>query len=103
MLNRLRQATQNAVKRTAADMTAQLRQSALKNGWDKDVVANMHVEHDGSKFNVHIHPDYNARAFVHEYGSETVRPTAVIRKFSNDTKSIQKNFMANIKQSYGGK
>lgn len=103
MLRKLRQATQDAIQATSAQMTEQLRQSALKSGWDKDVVANMQVKHDGTKFNVHIHPDYNSRAFVHEYGSESVRPTAVLRKFSNDTKSVQKSFMANIKKSYGGK
>jgi hypothetical protein len=103
MLKRLRQATQSAVQDTAVSMTNQLRQSALKSGWDKDVVANMHVQHSDGKFNVHVSPEYKDRAFVHEFGNETVRPTAVIRKFSSNTKEVQQSFMSNIKKHYGGK
>jgi hypothetical protein len=102
MISRLRQATKSAATNTAAFMTQQLRQSALDHGWHPDVVANMEVRHTDGKFNVHVAKEYKDRAFVHEFGNEHTQPTAVVRKYGNDTKTAQKFFMLSTDKHYGG-
>jgi len=102
MISRVKQALKKFSDDAAGNLTDKLRQSALAHGWDKDVVAHLTVEHSNNSFNVHVHPDYQDRAFVHEYGSETQRPTAVIRKFSNRKAEIQAAIAGNLDQHYRG-
>ena len=86
----------------AQTMTERLRSSALSHGWDPSVVSNMEGRPSGNSFHVHVHPDYAQRAHVLEFGSEGSRPTAAIRKFSNDSKSLQGMVVHNINHVYGG-
>jgi len=83
-------------------MTADLRSHALEAGWHPDVVAHMHVEHNNGEFSVKVHPDYHSRAFTHEYGDETARPTAVIRKYSNNNGHTSQVFKAYFSKNFGG-
>jgi hypothetical protein len=78
-----------ASKDTATSMTMELRKNALNAGWEKDVVDNMKVKYGKSGFKVRIHPDYQYRAHVHEYGTETKKPTAVIRKYNNPDSGLK--------------
>lgn len=95
-MKKLLEATQKAKQDTAQYMTAQLRQHAIQNGWDADVANTLQVAHENGKFVAKVHPDYADRAFVHEYGTETVRPTATIRKFMNDPHVINNAFMVTL-------
>ena len=103
MIQRLKQAKQQAMSGAAQTMTERLRSSALSHGWPNDVVSHMDVRQADKGFQVHVHPDYAKRAHVLEYGSESSRPTAAIRKFSNDTKAVHGAVIANIEHVYGGK
>ncbi len=85
-----------AHKDTAVAMTMELRQEALNAGWHPEVVSNMHVSHEANGYKVNIHPDYADRAHVHEYGTEGVRPTAVIRKY-NRPEAGSEAFMRSLK------
>jgi hypothetical protein len=102
MISRVKQALQKSTGDTAISLTNKLRQSALEHGWDKTVVSNMHVLHDNGSFNVHVHPEYKDKAFVHEYGNESTRPTAVIRKFSNQKGVIHAELLNHIAKNYRG-
>jgi hypothetical protein len=102
MISRVKQAIQKSTGDVASSLTDKLRQSALAHGWSKDVVANMHVVHANDEFNVQVHPDYKDRAFVHEYGSESSRPTAVIRKFNNQKGVIHGELLKHITKNYRG-
>ena len=95
-MKRLLEATQKAKQDTARVLTSQLRQHALNSGWHPEVVDHIAVTNKGGKFTADIHPDYAARAFTHEYGNETTRPTATIRKFLNNPRNINTAAMAVI-------
>jgi len=91
---------QNAAHEAAGHMTADLRNSALEHGWHPDVVANMSVRFDKNEFKVHVHPDFEARAQAHEYGTQDSRPTAVIRNFDANNShrdSLNKSVTKHIK------
>ena len=92
-MKRLIETVAKAKQDTARFMTRQLRQHAAENGWDEDIIANMHVIHENGKFTTSIHPDHVERAMNLEYGTETERPRAAIRKFLNDTKTAEQAFM----------
>jgi hypothetical protein len=99
-ISAIRKASHKAANDTASFMTHQLRQSALQHGWDRDVVENTNVEYASGKFTVKVHPDYSARAFVHEYGDETTRPTAVLRKYMNDTSVARSTLGSQMNEHY---
>jgi hypothetical protein len=101
-VKKLLEATQKAAKSTAGFMTMQLRQSALQHGWDSDVVAHLHVVHEDGKFKTHVEPEYADRAWVHEYGTEHIRPTAVLRKYSNNPKVAKEALWHSISHHYEG-
>jgi hypothetical protein len=77
-------------------MTADLRQRALSSGWHPDVVENMHVQFGDEGFKVNIHEDHAEKAWIHEYGNETSRPTALLRKYANDDSDAKNMFMSNV-------
>jgi hypothetical protein len=82
MLEKSLEAINVAAHKTAVEMTAEIRRSATEHGWHPDVVNNLYVGYDKGKFKVNVEPEFEERAHIHEYGSETSRPTAVLRKFS---------------------
>jgi hypothetical protein len=102
MISKVKEAIQKSTGDVASSLTTKLRESALEHGWDRDVVANLHVVHNNGSFDVHVHPDYKDRAFVHEYGNESVRPTAVIRKFSNQKGVIHGELLQHVTKNYRG-
>lgn len=93
-----------AVDKAAADsaviMTHQLRQHALQHGWEPDVTSGLYVKHHEGKFSINIHPSVADRAFVHEYGNETKRPTAALRKYINDTSFADKALLNRLSHHY---
>jgi len=87
---------ERAAHDTAAFMTADLRQRALSSGWKSDVVNGMNVEFGDSGFQVNIPEEHQEQAWIHEYGSELNRPTAVIRKYANADSDAKNMFMHNV-------
>ena len=102
-MKKLKDAVHVAAHAAARQMTSDIRQSALDHNWHPDVVRNMQVKYTDGSFNVHIHPDYEERAFVHEYGSETSRPTAVIRKYETQSHNAVSTFATSFMEHLGGK
>jgi hypothetical protein len=88
---------------TAQFVEGQIRENALAHGWDKKVVENTHVRFQDNKFNVYVHDEYVGAALTHEYGNETARPTAVIRKYDNNPTGAGANFIQNLEKHMGGK
>ena len=74
-------AIDTATNLTARKLTAGIRRTAVRSGWDPQVAGSLSVGYSDGKFNVNIPEEYKEAAMTFEYGSETRRPTAVIRKF----------------------
>lgn len=86
---------------TAQFVESQIRQSALDHGWDEKVVENTHVRFQNNKFNVYVHDKYVGDALTHEYGNETKRPTAVIRRYSTTPAGAGENFIKSLGKHMG--
>ncbi|CAB4123499.1 hypothetical protein UFOVP46_21 [uncultured Caudovirales phage] len=102
-MKKLLTAIQKAAADTASFVEHDIRRSALAHGWDKDVVANTHVSYEGGDFKVHTSPEHASRAFVHEYGNEATRPTAVIRKYNNNPGKASEAFVTHLQHHMRGK
>ena len=87
---------------TAKFMTADLRSKALSSGWDPEVVQGMSVEYGDSGHVVRFTPEVQDRAFVHEYGDEKTPPTAVIRKYRNNSPEADKFYMRSLRRHVEG-
>jgi hypothetical protein len=92
-----------AAAETARSMTYDLRNSAIEHGWHPEVANNLFIVHDGSQFKVHVPDAYKKTVHELEYGTETQRPTAVLRKFNNRPESMDKAFMKSISRLTKGK
>jgi capsule polysaccharide modification protein KpsS len=90
-----------AAHETAQIIEGEIRQSALEHGWDKDVVANTHVRYHNNSFNVYVHDEHVGNFLTHEFGNETTRPTAVVRKYNNSSKGAAA-FMQSLSKKMGG-
>jgi hypothetical protein len=99
----LKEAAIKAIEDATKVATHSFRKHALQHGWDSDVVAHTHVKYENGKFGVHTHPDYQDRAFVHEYGTENVPPTAAIRKFFNRSENTEMPLREALNHHAGGK
>jgi predicted dithiol-disulfide oxidoreductase (DUF899 family) len=91
-------AIDKAIVETANYTTHALRASAVKNGWDSDVVSSLHVDHNDG-FKVKFADEHADRAYIHEYGNPSKRPTAVIRKYNNHHPDAIAVFKASIKRN----
>jgi len=89
-------ALEKAAHNAASYMTVDLRNRAIEAGWHSDVANNLNVTFDGKNFNSHVHPDYAERAFEHEFGTETKRGTAVMRKFASNHADGERAFSLNF-------
>lgn len=87
---------EKAAEDTAAFMTADLRKRALGSGWQSEVANSMYIKFGDDGFKVNIPEEHEEAAWVHEYGSERKRPTAVLRKYSNDDSKAKNMFMNNV-------
>lgn len=83
-------------------MEGEIRQSALSHGWDQNVVNNLHVRYHNNKFNVYVHDKFVSDALTHEYGDETARPTAVLRKYNNNPGTAADTFIKSLGKHMGG-
>lgn len=91
-MKKLANTIHKAKQDTARFMTQQLQQHVLQHGWDADVAAHLQVTHKDGKLTTEVHPDYADRAFVHEFGNESTRPTAAIRKYANTPAVAERAF-----------
>lgn len=92
------EAADSAAHELAAFMTVDLRSKAKEAGWHPDVVKNLTVKFDGEKLGVHVPEEHRAAAFNHEFGTETIPPTGVLRKYDNGISDIRHKYEALIHQ-----
>jgi hypothetical protein len=88
---------------TARSLTMDLHASAIEHGWHPDIARHLSVNFDGK--NLHVNYPDHVKSHIEnlEYGTETQRPTAVIRKFKNKTENIENTAAALLSHHMGGK
>lgn len=102
-MKHLLEAVKKAAKDTSAYMTFDVRNSARAHGWSPEEAASLRVRYDDGKFTVHAEGEHAEAALTKEYGTETERPTAVIRKYSNSSGQAEQVFINQLKKHSGGK
>jgi hypothetical protein len=91
-------AIHSAAADTAEYITHDLRQTARKSGWGKDVVNNTHVHYGEKGFVAKVGGEHRDAAFVHEYGDEDHPPTAVLRRYANKSPNAEAAFIKNLQK-----
>jgi hypothetical protein len=85
-MKQLFDALDSATDLTARKLTAGLRRTAIRSGWDSEVVRNLSVAYSDGRFDVSIPEQYKEKAMDFEYGNQERRPTAVIRKLKHSNR-----------------
>lgn len=78
---------------TTAFATAEVRQRAMNAGWDEDIAEGTEIRLTPKGFESKIAEPVRDRAFVAEFGNEEKLPTAVLRKYDNDSSAAQELFL----------
>lgn len=97
----LKDAAAKAALDTAQFVTNSVRSSAQEHGWDAEVTSNTNILFNGEKFNVEVHPDHYDQAMNLEYGTELIRPTAVLRKYDNKSEEAEDFFVEALYKAVG--
>lgn len=93
-MNDYLKAVRRAANQTTAFATAEVRQRALSAGWDEDVAEGTAIQFTNKGFSSNVEQSVQDRAFVAEFGNEEQLPTAVLRKYDNDSETTQEMFLA---------
>ena len=80
-MNQILDSFDTATQVTARRLTAGIRRTATKSGWDNEVASSLSVKYADGKFDVEIPDTYKEAAMTFEYGDTVRRPTSVIRKY----------------------
>ena len=101
-MKKLIEAVQKAAQDTANYMTYDARESAHAHGWNSHEADSIRVRYTDGEFHVHAEGDHAEHALSKEYGTETQRPTAVMRKYANNSGRSGEVFMAHLNRHAGG-
>jgi len=100
-VKRLADSARKIANQTSLLMTSDLRQSAMDNGWGAEVASNTHVMYDGKSYLIDVRSDLESQAMDLEYGTPSTRPTAAIRKYSNNTQDAENAFVTALEKELG--
>jgi hypothetical protein len=94
------QAVHASANATAEFLTAQIHAEAQKNEWGNSATA-AQVKFTGKGFAVEVPEDEQDNVDRLEYGTETTRPSAVIRRVGNRTQDAEKYFTGYVWHTLG--
>ena len=100
-MKKLADAARKIANQTSLLMTSDLRQSAMDNGWSTEVASNTHIMYDGKSYLVDVRSDLESQAMDLEYGTPDTRPTAAVRKYSNNTQDAENAFITGLEKELG--
>jgi hypothetical protein len=82
-------------------ITENLRSYLISSGWPADAANSVQIVRNGSSFTVKYEGPNVAEAQLLEFGSESIRPSASIRKFLNSEASLMSTYMDRIEEKLG--
>ena len=77
-------------------MTGRLQANAIDRGWPNDAIDGISVNFNGSSVNLVIKEGYEDAVMTSEYGTQSVRPNAVIRQTANLKNEFEKVFIDQV-------
>lgn len=86
---------------TAKFLTEDVKELATKHGWDSKSINGVSVSYSNESFSIDVEAEVENDVSRLEYGTETVAPTAVFRKYSSNTKEAEKFFIKNLEKKVG--
>lgn len=91
----------NAASTAAAAITRDLRQYLVSLGWTNTAASAVSVHYSSAAFKVKITGTHKKEAEIFEYGTESQRPTAGIRKYLNRDQAIQEIYFDMLEDALG--
>jgi hypothetical protein len=92
-----------SAKNASKLMTLDVQQSAVQNGWKENVAQSTRVSYVKGKYEVSVASKFEGEALDLEYGTTRSRPTAVLRKYANDTLKIEESIIKGMEKDLGWK
>ena len=100
-MKHIHSAIHEASKHTSRYLTGELRKEAKASGWPRHIAANMGVTYGPDGFESHVHEKHYKEAHKLEYGTETTRPTAAVRRSANRTQEAEQFFVGTLSKILG--
>ena len=83
--------------------TYDLQEFAIGNGWDPSIASSLEVKYTKDKLFIDIPSDIKQEVENIEYGTESRRPNAVLRKYDNRAKQLEQVFIKQFEKELGVK
>lgn len=77
-------------------MTTQLRDNAVRSGWPTEAIEGVSVAFTGSSVALQVRDGAKDAVLTAEYGTQMVRPNAVIRQTANSSNDFEKIFISSL-------
>ena len=87
---------------TARYMSTHLQNEARAAGWPDHIVKGMKVQHHDGEFKISANSKHSKEIKNLEYGTPDSRPTAAMRRFSNNTAEAEEFFVGRMLDNLGG-
>jgi hypothetical protein len=94
-------AVHDAANATSDFLTSQIHVEAHNSGWDKLATA-AQVTYSKGRFEINVPEEHEKGIADLEYGTETTRPSAVLRRVGNRTQDAEKFLLGHVSQSLKG-
>jgi hypothetical protein len=87
---------------TAKYLSSHLRNEATAAGWPDHIVSGMKVHYHEGEFKIAANKKHTKEINDLEYGTQDSRPTAAMRRFSNDTSEAEEFLVGRMLKHMGG-
>jgi hypothetical protein len=95
-------ALNKSAQETARYMSTHLQNEARAAGWPDHIVNGMKVQHHDGEFKISANSKHSKEIKNLEYGTPDSRPTAAMRRFSNNTAEAEEFFVGRMLDNLGG-
>lgn len=90
-----------AITKTAVELTSLLRTNLMSGGWGLEASLSTSIFYTGERFDYKFEGPNADEAMTLEFGSEDVRPTALVRKFLNKSQLIDRVYVSKLETELG--
>lgn len=102
-MKKLADALKKSLKDTSRELTAEMRDTAIQQGWDANVANGLTLQVGLGNLAMAVKSNIQNRALDLEYGTSDASPNSVMRKFTNNRQKIEKTIIANLENEIGFK
>lgn len=102
-MKKLTDALKKSLKDSSQELTADMRNTAVEQGWDEGIAQGMTINLGLGSIAMAVKSSIQEKVMDLEYGTTQSTPNAVMRKYSNNRPLVEGTIIANLEKELGMK